>query len=122
MSAEETRAGPTPTERIAEVVHEAIRAYQRTLGQPVAPPWESATWERQSTIEAVRLALEDPSPGREHERWMRERLAQGWRYGPTKDAAAKTSPFLVPFAELPEVERRKDALVIAIARALGGDA
>ena len=36
----------------------------------------------------------------EHERWVRERRQQGWKVGP-RDHAAKTTPYLVPFEELP---------------------
>lgn len=36
----------------------------------------------------------------EHDRWMRERIAAGWTAG-DKDAARKTTPYLVPFDELP---------------------
>ncbi|MDX1548109.1 MAG: RyR domain-containing protein [Rhodothermales bacterium] len=105
-------------EHIATVAHEAMRAWQRVNGQPVSPAWEDATWERESTTEAVRLALHDPTPGRQHERWRAERLAQGWTYGPVKDVAAKTNPALVPFDELPPVEIAKDHLIIAITQAL----
>lgn len=44
----------------------------------------------------------------EHERFVRERLHQGFRYGPTKDLVKKTSPTLVPWSDLPEHEKDKD--------------
>ena len=34
---------------------------------------------------------------REHERWMQERIKNGWRYGPVKDIEKKISPYLVPY-------------------------
>ena len=105
-------------EQISPVVHEAIRAYQQQLGQAVAPPWESATWEKQATIDGVELAIADPSPGASHRKWMEGRLAEGWTYGPVKDKGAKTNPTLVPFDQLPEYEIAKDRLVIAITIAL----
>jgi hypothetical protein len=37
----------------------------------------------------------------EHKRWMAERLESGWRLGP-KDSRRKTTPYLVPFDELPD--------------------
>lgn len=43
----------------------------------------------------------------EHERWMEERLASGWRRGP-KDLEKKTSPFLVSWEELSEEEKEYD--------------
>lgn len=43
-------------------------------------------------------------------------------HGPVKSFEAKTSPCLVPYAELPEPQRRKDAMfqrvVLAVAEAL----
>ena len=41
----------------------------------------------------------------EHERWMAERLAAGWRYGETRDAAARVNPLLRPWAEIDEAAR-----------------
>lgn len=43
-----------------------------------------------------------------HDVWALGRLAQGWRYGPTRDDAAKTHPCLVPYADLPEGEKAFD--------------
>ena len=37
----------------------------------------------------------------EHERWMRDKRRDGWRFGP-KDSEMKTTPELVPYAELDE--------------------
>lgn len=105
-------------EEIAPVVHAAIRAYQKVLGQPTSPPWDEVTWEKQSTLEGVQFALEDPTPGQQHNQWMRERLAAGWKWGPLKDNDAKTNPTLVPFEQLPPAEQAKDTLLIAITSAL----
>jgi hypothetical protein len=43
----------------------------------------------------------------EHRRWMGERLAKGWRYGPRDDCREQRTTF-VPWAELTEDERRYD--------------
>ena len=37
----------------------------------------------------------------EHKRWVTERLESGWRLGP-KDVERKTTPYLIPFDELPD--------------------
>lgn len=50
---------------------------------------------------------------------MASRIAEGWTYGPVKDFAAKTSPCLIPYADLPEAQRRKDALFQSVVRAVG---
>lgn len=39
---------------------------------------------------------------KEHDRWMAERLNEGWAWAVgEKDEEAKTSPYLVPFGDLP---------------------
>jgi len=44
----------------------------------------------------------------ERERWVEERLANGWTVGP-KDIDKKTTPWLiVPYEDLPEEEQEKD--------------
>src|SRR5580658_3790800 len=43
-----------------------------------------------------------------HELWARGRMAEGWQYGPTRDEAAKLTPLLVAYDELPESEREYD--------------
>lgn len=43
-----------------------------------------------------------------HENWAMGRLAEGWVYGPVRDDGKKTTPCLVPYAELPEEEREYD--------------
>ena len=43
-----------------------------------------------------------------HEVWAAGRLAQGWRYGKVRDDEAKTTPCLVPYAQLPESEKEYD--------------
>ena len=44
----------------------------------------------------------------EHQRWVEEKLREGWRYGPTRDDARKTHPSLIPWSELSEEEKEKD--------------
>lgn len=48
----------------------------------------------------------------EHERWVEERTASGWQPG-ERDIALKTTPTLVPWDALPEVERDKDRKLVA---------
>jgi hypothetical protein len=38
----------------------------------------------------------------EHERWVAERLKEGWIYGSLRDPVKKISPYLVPWSELTE--------------------
>ena len=43
-----------------------------------------------------------------HEVWAQSRLAQGWTLGAERSDTLKTHPCLVPYEELPEVEKQYD--------------
>ncbi len=44
----------------------------------------------------------------EHEEWVKERLASGWRYGARKDVDQKISPYLIPYDALDEETKELD--------------
>ena len=43
-----------------------------------------------------------------HDVWAKQRIKDGWRYGPARDDALKTHPGLVPYADLSEAEKAYD--------------
>ena len=43
-----------------------------------------------------------------HEVWAESRISQGWTYGPERNDALKQHPCLVPYEDLPEVEKAYD--------------
>jgi hypothetical protein len=43
-----------------------------------------------------------------HENWARQRMSDGWRYGPRRDDAKKEHPSLVPYEDLSEEEKEYD--------------
>lgn len=43
-----------------------------------------------------------------HDHWARQRLADGWRYGPARDDINKHHPCLIPYRDLPEAEKVYD--------------
>lgn len=45
-----------------------------------------------------------------HDSWARQRMGEGWVYGPQRNDAAKTHPCLVPYSELSESEREYDRI------------
>ena len=107
----------------ARVVHEAMRAYKIGLGQDVLPVWDKASADiRASTIAGIQFRLKNPDAplSAQHDQWMAERVAAGWRKGKVKDAKLKTHPSLIPYEKLPETERRKDALIAQVVNALCG--
>lgn len=76
----------------------------RSVGCAVAPlvDWIADDFQF-SGAEIERLAM------MEHDRWMTERLTDGWRYAPgSKDFSRKTHPCLVPWDRLPEDMKELD--------------
>ena len=45
-----------------------------------------------------------------HENWAQQRISEGWTYGEARDDINKTTPCLVPYEELPEIEKAYDRL------------
>lgn len=106
---------------IAQVCHEANRAYCATIGDFSQPSWADAPdWQKNSAINGVNFHLDHPDalPSQSHDNWLAEKVADGWKYGPIKDPAKKEHPCCVPYDQLPPEQRRKDALFIAIVHAL----
>lgn len=103
-------------DQIARVCHEANRAYCRTIGDFSQVEWKLAPdWQRESARMGVDLHLMgDFGPEASHAAWMRNKLDNGWTYGPTKDAEKKEHPCLVDFDKLPPEQQVKDHLFRAI--------
>lgn len=108
-------------EQIARVCHEVNRAYCASLGDASQVAWEAAPdWQKASAVAGVQMILNDPAttPEQSHESWLAQKTADGWTYGPVKDAEKKEHPCFVPYHELPESQRAKDYLFGAVVRAL----
>lgn len=43
-----------------------------------------------------------------HEVWSKNRMSEGWVYGPVRDDEKRETPCLVPYEELPEEEKAYD--------------
>lgn len=43
-----------------------------------------------------------------HENWSKQRMSEGWRYGPRRDDERKEHPSLVPYEQLSESEKEYD--------------
>lgn len=108
-------------EQIAQVCHDANRAYCEALKDYSQPSWDSAAkWQKESAINGVNFLISNPetSPKATHENWLKDKMADGWVYGPAKDAALKTHPCCVPYNELSPSQQAKDRLFQNIVHAL----
>ena len=54
------------------------------------------------------LALVERLAENAHDVWARQRLADGWTWGPVRDDRARQHPCLVPYDVLPEAEKQYD--------------
>lgn len=108
-------------ENIAIMCHEANALFCAINGDFSQKKWPDAEqWQRDSAIMGVefRLANPDAKPSAQHDAWSADKVANGWVYGETKDAALKTHPCLVSFEQLPLFQQKKDKLFQAIVDAL----
>lgn len=117
-----TLTSMTP-EDIARVTHEANRAYCLALGDASQVPWDAAPdWQRSSAVAGVQSVLDGSAktPEDQHESWANLKRSEGWVYGPEKDPAKRTHPCLVPYADLPPEQQKKDHLFRAVVKAICG--
>lgn len=106
-------------ERRAEFVYEAARLAAVAAQAPIVP----ASWaEREEDFRQQFLAVierqcgsgRSNSPEELHGSWMQSYLSMGWKYGVKYDREARTHPDLVPYAQLGQLERDKDAVFVAL--------
>lgn len=108
-------------DQIAEVAHETNRVYCRTIGDNSQPYWtEAPQWQKDSAINGVAFHIANPEAGcsGSHENWLKEKYAEGWKYGGVKDSEKKEHPCCVPYDELPLEQKVKDALFVGVVRAM----
>jgi len=103
-------------EGIARVVHEAQRALQFAQCDPVpAPEWNHAPeYMKEALIKTIEAVLKGATPQETHELWRRDKIADGWTYGAVKDAYARKHPCLVNYDYLPQHQKDKNDLLVAI--------
>ena len=108
-------------ENIAKICHEANKAYCEGIGDKSQPSWNNAPdWQKDSAIKGVEFNIENPEApaSASHDSWLEVKKAEGWKYGKYKDAQKKTHPCYVPYDELPEDQKKKDALFKSIVAAV----
>lgn len=108
-------------EQIAQVCHEANRAYCITIGDNSQPTWtEAPDWQKDSARNGVKAHLEALDagtplpPDHSHNLWLEEKRRDGWTFGPVKDPAKKEHPCFVPYGDLPQEQKVKDYLFASI--------
>jgi len=107
-------------EEVAQVCHEANRAYCETIEDFSQKPWRDAEpWQKDSATRGVLFAIghRQAPASAQHDAWLADKLRDGWKFGPVKDAGKKEHPCCVPYADLPDEQKFKDSLFRAIVHA-----
>lgn len=107
------------TERRAEFVYEGARIAAIAAQAPIIPePWaERERPFREQFLEVIERQCGPDrlgSPEALHEDWVRAYEAMGWSYGPERDPEKRTHPDMVPYWDLGQLERDKDAVFVAL--------
>ena len=106
-------------ERRAEFVYNAARLAGLAAQAPIIPvPWQEreASFRDQflEVIERQCGPQRSGSPEELHGSWVQAYLKMGWVYGEEYSRELKTHPDLVPYAQLGQLERDKDAVFVAL--------
>lgn len=105
--------------RRAQFVYEGARIAGIASGAPIIPViWRDR---EQGFRDQFREVIErqcgeqrSSSPEELHGSWMQAYFAMGWVYGEKYDREKHIHPDLVPYAELGQLERDKDAVFVAL--------
>lgn len=106
-------------ERQAEFVYNGARIAAIGANAPIIPVW----WiEREDAFKTQFLKVierqmgeqRSKSPEELHGSWMQAYFVMGWVYGEKYDRELKIHPDLVPYADLGQLERDKDAVFVAL--------
>jgi len=103
----------------AEFVYNAARLAAIASGAPIVPVvWsereEAFKNQFLEVIERQSGELRSYSPEELHGSWMQSYISMGWVYGEKYDRENKIHPDLVPYAQLGDLERDKDAVFVAL--------
>jgi len=104
---------------IAKICNQVNRNYCINEKLEAPPKWDDLPENIQESIVAgVAEVISDPkvTPTQIHQIWCDYKEKEGWKYALNKDLELKTHPNLVPFKDLPDIEKRKDVLFIRTVR------
>mgnify|MGYP001618849472 CR=1 FL=1 len=105
--------------RRAEFVYDAARLAAIGANAPIIPVvWSEREQDFKDQfvkiIERQCGEQRSKSPEELHGSWMQAYFLMGWKYGEKYDREARIHPDLVPYADLGQLERDKDAVFVAL--------
>ena len=105
--------------RRAEFVYESARIAAIASQAPIIPiSWDNREQDfKDQFLKVIERQCGDQrssSPEELHGSWMQSYLAMGWVYGDKYDREKRIHPDLVPYSQLGQLERDKDAVFVAL--------
>ncbi|GGM37023.1 hypothetical protein GCM10007977_043080 [Dactylosporangium sucinum] len=107
-----TAAAMVRWENLADDYKEANREQARDIGKKLTSVGCTVAPRSGTGVDLGADPLFEELAKDEHKRWMDERIAQKWTWGPKRDNDAKHHPSLVDWDELPEAEKDKDRAAV----------
>jgi hypothetical protein len=108
----------------ARAAHEAIRTLQiENKEDNIVSPWNEVGQDiKDSCLIGIERVIENPEVSNEelHDSWIETKKSQGWRYGRVRNEEDKLHPCMVPYRELPNFQRLKDAMFRNVVKAVLG--
>jgi len=107
------------TERRAGFIYNAARLAAIASCAPIVPvPWADREQDfRDQFLKVIERQCGEQrstSPEELHGSWMQSYFSMGWKYGEKYDRENRIHPDLVPYAQLGQLERDKDAVFVAL--------
>ena len=107
------------TERRAKFVYEGARIAAIAANAPVIPElWDARDDAfRKQFLEVIDRQcgeMRSGSPAELHGAWVQAYIDMGWKYGPVRDVENKEHPDMVPYDNLGQLEKDKDAVFVAL--------
>lgn len=106
-------------EHRAEFVYNAARLAAIAAKAPIVPvQWSEREQDfREQFLDVIERQCSENrsrSPEELHGGWMQAYLTMGWVYGKVYDREKRVHPDLVPYTQLGQLERDKDAVFVAL--------
>lgn len=106
-------------ERRAMFIYEGARIAAIASKAPIVPePWINR--ENDFTAQFLEVIEKQCGPRRSHDAeklhqdWIKAYKKNGWCYGPERDVEKRTHPDMVPYDQLGQLERDKDAVFVSL--------
>ena len=107
------------SQEIAKIAHKAHRAYCKSIGHKTQPKWKDLTEDHKSVITTSVYMIKKgaiKTQQQSHNRFVKSKIANGWKYGQEYCPKKKTNPRLVGFKDLSLEDRTKEMIFFTVVK------